>query len=137
MRPPRCCCVPFSRRGAQTQEFKLSCSVSGPDSVFFDKTDYNRYLPSTFTVSVQVINEGTVAVDSLVAFPQSNQRFTIIPPATKLLSVRFAPGDTARTTFDLKVNPRSVSGFDTVTVSISGKEGARTTCILIIWVEKE
>ncbi len=122
---------------AQTSDFSLSCDVVGPDSVFFDKVDYNRYLPGMFSLSVEVINTGQVAVDSLIVFPRSNERFTIIPPATKLLAVRFAPGDTVRSTFLLQVNPRSVSGIDTITVSVSGLEGARTQCSWPIWVEKE
>ena len=121
----------------QSQDFKLSCSVTGPDSIFFDKVDYNRYLPGTFTIDIEVIHAGSKAVDSLYAFPRSNQRFTVIAPSSKLLAVRFEPGDTVRTDFTLQVNPRSVSGLDTITVSVSGKEGARSDCLWIVWVEKE
>lgn len=115
----------------------LQCSLSAPDSVHFDKTEYNRYLPGTFTIDVEVVHIGSVAIDSVVAFPRSNQRFTVIPPPSVLLTPRMNPGETLRTTFSLRVNPREESGFDTVTVAISGKEGARTECQCIIWVEKE
>jgi hypothetical protein len=121
----------------QVPDFKLSCTVTAPDSVFFDKVDFNRYIPGMFSIDVEVVNRGQETVDSLVAFPRSNERFTIIAPATKLLAVSFAPGDTVRTTFSLQVNPRSVSGFDTITVSVSGLDGARTTCSRAVWVEKE
>jgi len=122
---------------AQIPDFNITCSVTAPDSVFFDKVDFNRYLPGMFSIDVEVINRGQETVDSLVAFPRSNERFTIIPPATKLLAVAFAPGDTVRTTFRLQVNPRNVSGFDTITVSVSGLEGARSACSRAVWVEKE
>ncbi|MDT8322719.1 MAG: hypothetical protein RRA94_01305 [Bacteroidota bacterium] len=111
--------------------------MNAPDSVFFDKVDFNRYLPGMFSIDVEVVNRGQQAVDSLVAFPRSNERFTIIAPATKLLAVSFMPGDTVRTTFSLQVNPRSISGFDTITVSVSGLGGARGECSRAIWVERE
>ncbi|MCB2203619.1 hypothetical protein KQI65_02635 [bacterium] len=122
---------------AQTSGLAMSCSVTGPDSVFFDKQEFNRYLPGEFTIHVLVVNTGTETIDSLVVFPRSNERFTIKSHATALLAVHFAPGDSADTTFTLIVNPRAVSGIDTITVSASGLEGARTACILPIWVEKE
>ncbi|MBN1446390.1 MAG: hypothetical protein JXA28_00565 [Bacteroidetes bacterium] len=129
--------LPLLHAGAQIPGFDLQCSVIGPDSVFFDKVEFNRYLPGTFTVDVVLVNPGNLAVDSVVAFPRSNQRFTIIPPSSKLLAARFAPGDTLYTDFALQVNPRSLSGLDTITIAISGKEGARTECSWVIWVEKE
>jgi len=129
--------LPLAHVAAQTGGADMRCSVNGPDSVFFDKVDYNRYLPGTFSVDLELINAGGTAIDSVVAFPRSNQRFTIIPPAAKLLASTFAPGDTLRTDFSLQVNPRSVSGFDTITIAVSAKNGARTECRWVIWVEKE
>jgi len=128
---------PLANIDAQTGNADMRCGVIGPDSVFFDKVDFNRYLPGTFSVHLELINAGSIAVDSVVAFPRSNQRFTIIPPATKLLASRFMPGDTLRADFSLQVNPRSESGLDTITIAVSGKDGARTECSWIIWVEKE
>ena len=128
---------PLADAAAQTGGADIHCNVIGPDSVFFDTVDYNRYLPGTFAVDLELINTGGTSVDSVVAFPRSNQRFTIIPPAAKLLASRFSPGDTLRTDFSLQVNPRSVSGFDTITIAVSGKDGARTECHWVIWVEKE
>jgi hypothetical protein len=116
---------------------RMQCSVSGPDSVFFDKVDYNRYLPGSFPASLEVVHIGNASIDSVVAFPRSNQRFTVISPASVLLGPRMRPGDTLRAEFILQVNPRSESGFDTITVAISGKEGARTESSWIVWVEKE
>ncbi|MDX9758051.1 MAG: hypothetical protein RBU27_02725 [Bacteroidota bacterium] len=122
---------------AQDDTRRIQCSVTGPDSVHFDKTEFNRYIPGTFPIEVEVVHQGSVAIDSVVAFPRSNQRFTVIPPASILLTPRLEPGASQRTTFSLRVNPRDESGYDTVTVAISGKEGARTECQCIIWVEKE
>lgn len=122
---------------AQTSDRRIRCEVIGPDSVYFDKVDFNRYIPGTFTIDLQVVHIGSTPIDSVVAFPRSNQRFTIIAPASRLLSAHMLPGDTLRTDFTLQVNPRSESGLDTITVAVSGKEGARTECSWIIWVEKE
>jgi hypothetical protein len=113
------------------------CAVEGPDSVFFDKTAWNRYLPPSFVVRVTVTNPGTAAVDSLVAFARSNTRFTAAPPAAVLLTLSLPPGDTARAEFTMIVNPRDVSGMDTVAVILSGKAGNRAECLLPVWVEKE
>ncbi len=126
-----------STLSSQTTNHILSCGVSGPDSVFFDKTTFNRYLPGEFDILIVVVNEGTSPADSVYAFPRSNPRFTIVSPASVLLTDRFLPGDTLRTAFTLRVNPRMVSGLDTIIVAISGKEGARTECLLVVWVEKE
>jgi hypothetical protein len=115
----------------------LQCSAAGPDSVFFDKTTFNRYLPGEFDISVVVWNNGTTNADSLYAFPRSNPRFTVVSPASILLTERLLPGDTVRATFTVRVNPRSISGLDTIVVALSGKEGARTDCPIVIWVEKE
>ncbi|MBR9975688.1 MAG: hypothetical protein KFF77_08920 [Bacteroidetes bacterium] len=122
---------------AQTADRSMRCDVFGPDSVFFDKVDFNRYLPGTFTIDLKVVHNGSAAIDSVVAFPRSNQRFTVIAPASRLLTARMQPGDTLQTDFTLQVNPRSESGLDTITVAVSGKEGARTERSWIIWVEKE
>ncbi|MFA6233472.1 MAG: hypothetical protein WC824_04685, partial [Bacteroidota bacterium] len=105
---------------AQGNDRRMECTVVGPDSIFFDKIDYNRYLPGTFTIDVELRHIGTEAIDSVVAFPRSNQRFTIIAPASRLLAARMQPGDTLRTDFTLQVNPRGVSGLDTIIVAISG-----------------
>ncbi|MGB5074094.1 MAG: hypothetical protein WBQ23_08165 [Bacteroidota bacterium] len=122
---------------AQGNDRRMQCTVVGPDSVFFDKIDYNRYLPGTFSIDLELLHIGDAAIDSVVAFPRSNQRFTIIAPASRLLAARMLPGDTLRADFTLQVNPRAVSGLDTIVVAISGKEGARTECLWVVWVEKE
>jgi hypothetical protein len=122
---------------AQNPDRRMRCSVSAPDSIFFDKVDFNRYLPSVFTVSLRLVHIGDAPVDSVVAFPRSNQRFTIIPPADRLLADRFFPGDTIHAEFQLQVNPRQESGMDTIVVAVTGKDGARTECIWEVWVEKE
>jgi hypothetical protein len=114
-----------------------SCSVSGPDSVFFDKIQYNKYLPSSFRITVTISNPGTVRVDSVVVFPRSNQRFTVVAPAAMLVADELEPGDSAIASFELIVNPRSQSGFDTIVVAVSGKSGMRAECLCILWVEKE
>ncbi|MCZ7557456.1 MAG: cohesin domain-containing protein [Bacteroidia bacterium] len=121
----------------QSANHTLLCSAAGPDSVYFDKTTFNRYLPGEFDVSVAVWNDGTVHADSLYAFPRSNPRFTVVSPSSVLLTDRLLPGDTARATFTVRVNPRTISGLDTIVIAISGKEGARTDCPIVIWVEKE
>ena len=113
------------------------CSVIGPDSVFFDKVEYNKYLPSSFRIFARISNPGAIRVDSVVVFPRSNQRFTIVSPSAVLVADRLEPGDSALTSFELIVNPRSQSGFDTVVVAVSGKAGMRGECLWILWVEKE
>ena len=130
-----CFLLPF-RTTAQSVA-TLSCSFTGPDSVFFDKVNYNQYLPGSFTIHITLINTGTLTADSVVVFPRSNGRFTVVPPATQLVAKALTPSDTVTADFDLIVNPRSVSGFDTLIVAVSAKAGARTECILPIWVEKE
>lgn len=122
---------------SQSNDRRIACTATGPDSIFFDKTDYNRYLPGIFSVDVMLVHIGDTPIDSVVAFPRSNQRFTIIPPASRLLAARMLPGDTLRTDFTLQVKPRSVSGLDTIIVAVSGKDGARTECFWVVWVEKE
>lgn len=122
---------------AEADGFDMECSVAGPDSVHFDKVNFNTYLPSSFVIDVLLVNAGSTAIDSVVAFPRSNQRFTVISDPTILLTNQLLPGDSARAAFELQVNPRTTSGFDTIFVAISGKEGARTECQLVIWVEKE
>lgn len=122
---------------AQTTQHDVRCTLAGPDSLFFDKVQYNRYLPSEFAVDVTVSNAGTTNVDSVYVFPRSNQRFTVVSPSNVLLTPRLAAGETLPVSFTLRVNPRQVSGFDTLIVAVSGKEGARTECSLVIWVEKE
>ncbi|MBR9977021.1 MAG: hypothetical protein KFH87_02950 [Bacteroidetes bacterium] len=121
----------------QNPDRRMRCNISAPDSVFFDKVDYNRYIPGTFTVHLRLRHIGDTPIDSVVAFPRSNQRFTVIPPASKLLSDRMFPGDTIYADFQLQVNPRKESGMDTIVVAISGKDGARTECLWEVWVEKE
>ncbi len=125
------------RLWSQSANHLLRCSAGGPDSVFFDKTTFNRYLPGEFDISVELSNDGTTPADSVYAFPRSNPRFTVVSPASILLAERVYPGDTLRTTFTVRVNPRSVSGLDTIVIAISGKEGVRTDFPLVIWVEKE
>ena len=122
---------------AQGTGHKLFCRVWGPDSVFFDKTTYNRYIPGTFQVDVMLTNFGETTIDSIVAFPRSNQLFTIMPPSVRLVSQRMQPRDTVYTDFSLIVNPRETSGLDTITIAVTGKGGARTECNLVVWVEKE
>jgi len=121
----------------QGAQHDIRCTVSGPDSIPFDKTTFSNYLPPEFEITVSVVNFGQSVVDSVVVFPRSNQRFTIVPPASVLLAAVFRPGDSLLARFTLRVNPKSVSGDDTLIVAVSGKDGARTECRLIIWVEKE
>lgn len=116
---------------------QVSCSVSGPDSIFFDKVQFNRYLPPTFSISVLVTNGANGNADSVVVFPRSNTRFTVIPPGSKLLSSSMKPEDTIATDFAFIVQPRQVSGIDTLVVAVSAKAGLRTECLIPIWVEKE
>ncbi|MBI5646101.1 MAG: hypothetical protein HY962_04150 [Ignavibacteriae bacterium] len=113
------------------------CGVTGPDSVFFDKVRYNAYVPPDFEIEVVVHNPAGTRIDSLVAFPRSNPRFTVISPPVLLLADSLLPGDSARARFHLIVQPRAVSGEDTVIMSLSGKSGMRGECLLVIWVEKE
>lgn len=121
----------------QNSDRRMRCNVSAPDSIFFDKIDYNRYIPGIFSVRFRLRHIGDTPIDSVVAFPRSNQRFTIIPPASKLLADRMFPGDTVYGDFQLQVNPRKESGMDTIVVAVSGKDGARTECLWEVWVEKE
>jgi hypothetical protein len=67
------------------------CSITGPDSIFFDTATWNRYLPGSFTVTVTVTNPDPTAVDSLVAFARSNTRFTVLPPAALLVAPSLGP----------------------------------------------
>lgn len=113
------------------------CSIAAPDSIHFDTVTWNRYLPGAFTVTVTIVNAGAQRIDSVVVFPRSNPRFTILSPATVLVADSLVPGDTARCEFLLQVNPRATSGFDTLVVAVSAKAGARSECRLPIWVEKE
>jgi hypothetical protein len=113
------------------------CTVEGPDSVFFDKATYNTYLPGSFDIRVTVTNPDASAMDSLVIFARSNQRFTIVAPSSKLIADTLRPGDSVRAVFTLIVNPKEISGVDTVIVAVSAKAGVRSSCLKTIWVEKE
>lgn len=113
------------------------CSIQGPDSLFFDKIQYNAYAPPIFSIQVLVTNPGSAQVDSAAAFARSNPRFTIIGQASLLVADTLHPGDSAFISFLLSVNPRAVSGFDTLVVAISGNAGMRSECQLVLWVEKE
>ncbi len=115
----------------------LTCSAAAPDSIFFDKVAYNRYLNGTFTLHAVVRNEGAQRADSLFAFVQSTRGFTIVPPPVKQIADSLLTGDSVAADFLLTVNPRDASGMDTVTVTVTGKGGARTDCRWVLWVEKE
>jgi hypothetical protein len=130
------CILPFCV-SAQAGGPNLACVISGPDSIFFDTLAFNQYVPDRFPIQVRIYNQGVVEADSVIAYPRSNQRFTIIPPATALVSSSLAPGDSASAVFSFIVNPREASGFDTIVVSVAGKNGARSDCRVVIWVEKE
>ncbi len=122
---------------SQPQPPLLNCSVSAPDSLHFDKVNYNRYISGTFPIQIMVTNSGSAKADSVVVFVRSNQRFNIVPPASKLVADSLGINDTVKTDFLLSINPKSISGYDTITVAVSGKSGARTECQWLIWVEKE
>lgn len=115
----------------------LSCAVKGPDSVLFDKLNYNQYIKGTFPVFVSVTNTGPTIADSVVVFVRSNQRFNIIPPASRRIADTLFINDTLHTQFSLTINPKDTSGYDTVTIAVSGKSGVRTECTWLIWVEKQ
>jgi hypothetical protein len=116
---------------------QFECVVSAPDSIFFDKVDYNRYVPAQFTALIRITNRGPSSADSVVLFARSNTRFTVVPPATQLLAVSFRPGDTLNASFDFVVNPRETNGVDTLIIAVSAKAGARGEWHVPIWVEKE
>lgn len=127
----------FSSAFSQTQKLSISCAASAPDSIFFDTQNYDRYRNGIFNIQTRVWNTGEVIAESLFVFVRSNQRFQIVPPASKFLVDTLLLSDTLLMQFTLIVQPKDVSGFDTVFVTVTGKYGARSECALTLWVEKE
>jgi hypothetical protein len=129
--------MPVHEARAQDPRAVLRCSISAPDSIFFDKVDYNKYIPSSFVIDVVVTNVGNAPGETVTAFVQSNERFTTASPAPKLVASVMAARDTSFVSFQLTVKPRQESGLDTIRVVLSANGGVRNECFVIIWVEKE
>ncbi|MDH7514341.1 MAG: hypothetical protein QHI48_00495 [Bacteroidota bacterium] len=113
------------------------CFASGPDSIFFDKTAYNTYLPPAFPIDVTIVNSGTKRIDSVVVFARASTQFTILTSPVVFAADSMRTGDTCRAEFRLLVQPRAVNGIDTVFITVTGKGGMRTECMHALWVEKE
>jgi hypothetical protein len=115
---------------------ELVCTLAAVDTVKFD---VDKYVPAQFNVDLHVENIGTGEARNVKAYLLQDTRFTIVPPAERTL------GNMASMTtvdlqgvdgFTLKVNPRDVSGYDTIRAVVVA-EGVSTTCELPIYVERE
>ncbi len=131
------CLGPLHRAAAQDPKPQLTCSIDAIDSVFFDKIDYNKYLPSTFTIRVLVTNASALTADNVKASVVNNPRFTTETSVPVLVTQTMPGGDTVSVFFSLTVKPRQVSGNDTIIVSVTANGGVSTDCFEVIWVEKE
>jgi hypothetical protein len=115
---------------------ELVCTLAGPDTIRFV---VDRYDPTPFYVDLKVGNIGTGEARNVKAYILQDTRFTLVPPSSRTLG-NLAPLEERELFgadgFQLKVNPRDVSGYDTVRAVVVA-EGVMTTCELPIWVERE
>ncbi|NOY06994.1 MAG: T9SS type A sorting domain-containing protein, partial [Chlorobi bacterium] len=115
---------------------KLVCMLDAPDTIRFEDTDY---VPSTFTATLLAWNEGSGPADSVRAYLIQDTRFNIVDPRgpNRYLKDLLQPGDSVSARFLVKVNPRQVSGYDTIRAVVVGVGTAPAVCEFPIWVEKE
>ena len=115
---------------------QLVCALAAVDTVKFD---VDQYVPSQFTVDLHVENIGTGEARNVKAYLLQDTRFNIVPPAERTLG-NLASMETVdlqgANGFTLSVNPRDVSGYDTIRAVVVA-EGVSTTCELPIYVERE
>jgi hypothetical protein len=115
---------------------ELVCTLGGPDTIRFN---VDRYEPTPFYVDLHVENIGTGEARNVKAYILQDTRFTLVPPSSRTLG-NLAPSESRDLLgvdgYQLKVNPREVSGYDTVRAVLVG-EGVMTTCELPIYVERE
>ena len=114
----------------------LRCVLDAPDTIRFADTDYR---PDRFNARIGVWNEGTGPADSVRAYLIQDTRFNIIDPRgpNRYLMDLMQPGDSVSTQFLVKVNPRQVSGYDTLRAVVVGVGTVPAVCEYPIWVEKE
>jgi hypothetical protein len=106
------------------------------DTVKFEIDQYN---PVQFNVDLHVENIGTGEARNVKAYLLQDTRFTIVPPAERSLGNIASMTNVSLTGangFTLSVNPRDVSGYDTIRAVVVG-EGTSTMCELPIYVERE
>jgi Mg-chelatase subunit ChlD len=114
----------------------LVCSLGAVDTVRFVVDQYD---PSEFEVDLHVENIGTGEARNVKAYLLQDTRFTIVPPSERSLgNIASMEGVDllGPDGFTLRVNPRDVSGYDTIRAVVVG-EGTSTTCELPIYVERE
>lgn len=114
----------------------LRCSLGAIDTVKFA---VDQYSPAQFTVDLHVQNIGSGEARNVKAYLLQDTRFTIVPPAERTLG-NIASMESVELLgangFTLSVNPRDLSGYDTIRCVVVG-EGASTMCELPIFVERE
>jgi len=92
---------------------KLHCS--DPVTLTFDERT-NSYIPSPFTVTLDVTNTGNAPADSVTAEFLSSPNVTLATgeKPSKLLSVRMNPGDTGSMQWSLTALPTLTGSVDTI-----------------------
>ncbi len=119
---------------------KLECALVAPDTIYFN---VDKYEPTPFDLKIQIKNVGTGDAYNVKAFVLQDTRFNILPPASRDYG-DLAPGSvidfddaTMNSPFRLRVNPRDVSGYDTIRAVVISDGIPAATCEFPVWVERE
>lgn len=127
------CCVPLQilTTGAAPQ---LSCTLAGPDTIRYRDTGYD---PNPFTLDLAVRNTGTSHGRMVYAALLQGADLSIEAPdqPLKLVTDSLAAGETAVSSFRLRVLDRTVARYDTVRVSVYAANGGAMVCEKIVWIE--
>ncbi len=127
------CCVPLQilTTGAAPQ---LACTLAGPDTIRYTDSGYD---PNPFMLDVAVRNTGTSHGRMVYAALLQGADLSIEGPdqPLKLVTDSLAAGETAATSFRLRVLDRTVARFDTIRVSVYAANGGAMVCEKIVWIE--
>lgn len=130
--PPIMCCEKFTI--GKSQAPKITCDVKTLDTIFFREQYYE---PEFFDVDVTAVNTGDGRTRDVVAQMLQDSRFTIVPPAMKIIADTLLAGDTSHASFRLQIHPRQTDGYDTVRIHVQGADTDPAWCQYPIWVQRE
>ena len=111
----------------------LTCEISAVDTIYFREQYYE---PEEFDIQVTAHNVGSGQTKDVRAQLLQDTRFTIVPPASRLLSDVLLPTESASGSFRVKIHPRQTDGYDTVRVNIQGDDTNPAWCEWPVWVQR-
>jgi VWFA-related protein len=111
----------------------IACEITAPDTIYF-RDQY--YEPEEFDIQVRAHNIGSGQTRDVRAQLLQDTRFTIVPPASKVLAETLLAGESAEGSFRVKIHPRETDGYDTVRVNIQGDDTNPAWCFHPIWVQR-